>query len=347
MCDRPAVDSDPMKSNPQTFVRSAALSGVGALLSQLGVDAALLAGECGIDASALDNPELPVPGTAVVTFFEAAAERSGREDFGLLLAARQNLSILGPVWAAMRQAETVFDALQLLSRFFVVHTNGAVVGLQRLDDGGAVLSYAIRADVAVRDRQTIELGFALVCQELRRLCGADWMPRAVQFAHAAPQRLAGHRACFGAHLRFGQERNALWLDREGLQTPVGGPSDAERARQSGLLARHVDQVQAVAADVESAMRALMPFADCSREQVASFIGQSPRTMLRRLARSGTTFHRMRDRVRADIAMKYLLQSMLPARQIAEILGYSNPAAFTRAFGRQHGMAPTAVRRRAA
>jgi AraC-like DNA-binding protein len=336
-----------MKSNLQTFVRSSALCGVGALLEELGVDAAALAGECGLDSAALDNPELPVPGTAVVTFFEAAAERSGREDFGLLLSARQDLSILGPVWVAMRQAGTLFDALQLLSRFFVVHTNGAVVGLQRLEDGGAVLSYAIRADVAVRDRQTIELGFALVCQELRRLCGADWMPRAVQFAHAAPQRLAVHRGCFGTHLRFGQERNALWLDRECLLTPIGGPSDAEHASQQSLLARHVDRVQAAAAEVENAMRALMPFADCSREQVADFIGQSPRTMLRWLARSGTTFHHMRDRVRADIAMKYLLQSTLSAREIAEILGYSNPAAFTRAFRRQHGMAPTAVRRRAA
>jgi AraC-like DNA-binding protein len=334
-----------MKSNPQVFVRSAALSGVGALLQELGVDASALAGECGLDSAALDNPELPVPGTAVVAFFEAAAERSGREDFGLLLAARQDLSILGPVWAAMRHAGTLVDALQQLSSFFVVHTNGAVVGLQRLDDGGAVLSYAIRADVAVRDRQTIELGFALVCQELR-LCGADWMPLAVHFAHAAPQRLAGHRSCFGTHLRFGQERNALWLDRECLQTPLGRPSDVEHARQQSLLSRHVDRVQAAAAEVEKAMRALMPFADCSREQVADFIGQSPRTMLRWLARSGTTFHHMRDRVRADIAMKYLLQSTLMVHQIAEILGYANPAAFTRAFRRQHGLAPSTVRRNA-
>lgn len=212
-----------------------------------------------------------------VAFFEAAADRSGREDFGLLLAARQDLSVLGPVWEAMRSAGTVLDALQVLSHFFVVHTNGAIVGLQRLAEGAAVLTYAIRADVTARDRQTIELGFALVCQELRRHCGAAWVPVAVQLAHAAPRRLASHRRCFGRNLSFAQERNAVWLDRACLQTPIGGHSHAEYVSQMRSLVPRVDRAQTVVADVELAMRALMPVADCNREQVAMMTGQSPRT----------------------------------------------------------------------
>ncbi len=336
-----------MNGEQPAYVRSAALRGAAVLLQELEVDGVGLAGECGLDAAALDHPDLPVPGAAVVAFFEAAAERCGREDFGLQLAARQDLSILGPVWSAMRSAGTVLDALQVLSHFFVVHTNGAIIGLQRLADGAAIVTYAIRADLSKRDRQTIEIGFALLCQELRRHCGATWMPLAMQFAHAAPLRLASHHRCFGRNLSFAQERNAVWLDRICLQTPIDGHSHAEHVIQMSSLASRVNRAQAAAAEIELAMRGLMPFADCSREQVARLTGQSPRTMQRRLASIGTTFHRMRDRVRADIALKYLLQSTLPARQIAEMLGYSNPAAFTRAFWRQHGMAPSAVRRRTA
>jgi AraC-like DNA-binding protein len=208
--------------------------------------------------------------------------------------------------------------VQVLSHFFVVHTNGAIVGLQRLAEGAAVLTYAIRADVTARDRQTIELGFALVCQELRRHCGAAWVPVAVQLAHAAPRRLASHRRCFGRNLSFAQERNAVWLDRACLQTPIGGHSHAEYVSQMRSLVPRVDRAQTVVADVELANCALMPVADCNREQVARMTGQSPRTMQRRLAAVGSTFHRLRDRVRADIAMKYLVQSTLPASQIAEL-----------------------------
>jgi len=56
-----------------------------------------------------------------------------------------------------------------------------------------------------------------------------------------------------------------------------------------------------------------------------------------------TFQQLRDRVRADIALKYLCQSSLRAAQIGEILGYSEPAAFSRAFRRQHGFTPHQAR----
>jgi hypothetical protein len=102
---------DPKNGEQPAYVRSAALRGAAVLLQELGVDGVVLARECGLDAAALDNSDLPVPGAAVVAFFEAAADRSGREDFGLLLAARQDLSVLGPVWEAMRSAGTVLDAL--------------------------------------------------------------------------------------------------------------------------------------------------------------------------------------------------------------------------------------------
>jgi len=335
-----------MNSRHPAYVRSAVLEGAAALLGELGVDAAGLAEACGLDPAALDESDLPVPGAAVVAFFEAAAERSRCENFGLQLAARQDLSILGPVWTAMRSAATVLEALQALASFFVVHTSGAMVGFERMADGGGVVTYALRADVGARDRQTIELGLALLCQEMRRHCGAGWMPRAVQFAHSAPRQSASHRRWFGLNLAFAQERNAVWLDRACLQTPIDGSSRAEHVRQRTALTHRLDRAQAAAAEVELALRALMPFAECSREQVARLTGQSLRTLQRRLARLGTTFHRMRDRVRADLAMKYLLQSRLPAYQIAEMLGYSNPGAFTRAFRRQHGVAPSAVRRRA-
>jgi AraC-like DNA-binding protein len=69
-----------------------------------------------------------------------------------------------------------------------------------------------------------------------------------------------------------------------------------------------------------------------------------RTLQRRLAEAGTSFQGLRNRVRADIALKYLRQSSLQAAQIAEILGYSEPAAFMHAFRRQHGFTPSQARR---
>jgi AraC-like DNA-binding protein len=334
----------PFAESRQVWVRSGVLAGAAPLLTELGVDAAALAADCGLNPEAFDQADLPVPGPAVVGFFESAAERSGCEDFGLRLAARQDLSILGPLWMTMRSAMTVRDALQVLAQFFVVHTSGAVVGVEPQADGSAVVSYALSAGVSPRDRQTVELGLALLCHELRLHCGAGWMPRAALLAHDRPRCLASHRRVFGPQLHFAQERNALWIERESLDTRLSGHSLPTHAMLKKLLVGRLDGAAAVASKVEAAMRALMPFADCSREQVARLTHLSQRTLQRRLAEAGTSFQDLRDRVRADIALKYLRQSSLQAAQIAEILGYSEPAAFTRAFRRQHGMTPSAARR---
>ena len=334
----------PTAPNRNVWVRSGVLAGAAELLAELGVDADALAAECGLDLAALSLPDLPVPGEAVVAFFETAAECSGCEDFGIRLASRQDLSILGPLWMTMRSAQTVRDSLQVLAQFFVAHTSGAVVGFEPQADGSAIVSYALSAGVSPRDRQTIELGLALLCNELRLHCGAAWQPRAAQFAHGRPRSLASHRRAFGPQVHFAQERNAVWIDPACLGTPLSGSSMPTHAMLKRLLVSRVDGAQAVASKVEGTMRALMPFAHCDRVQVARLTHLSERTLQRRLAAAGTSFQELRDRVRADIALKYLRQSSLQAAQIAEILGYSEPAAFTRAFRRQHGLTPSEARR---
>jgi AraC-like DNA-binding protein len=331
--------------NRSVWVRSGVLAGAAELLAELGVDADTLAAECALDPAARSQPELPLPGDAVVAFFEGAAERSGIEDFGIRLASRQDLSVLGPLWLTMRSAQTVRDSLQVLAQFFVVHTSGALVGMEPQADGSAIFSYALSAGVSARDRQTIELGLALLCNELRQHCGTAWTPRAATFTHDRPKSLTSHRRAFGPRVRFAQERNAVWIDRGCLDTVLSSRSMPTHALLTKLLVSRVDGAQAVAAKVEGAMRALMPFADCSREQVARVANLSQRTLQRRLAEAGTSFQQLRDRVRADIALKYLRQSSLQAAQIAAILGYSEPAAFTRAFRRQYGFTPSAARQR--
>lgn len=325
------------------WVRSGVLAGVPDLLGEFGVDAEPLAERCGLDPAALQQPDLPVPAAAVVRLFEAAADATRREDFGLLLSARQNLSVLGPLWMTMRSARTVRDALQVLAEFFVVHTTGALVGMRLHDDGGASISYSLAAGVSPHDRQTIELGLALLCQELRSHLGAGWVPRAVQLCHDRPASMRSHQRCFGRALSFNQDRNAIWIDAATLAAPLAAASQPSHALLRRLLVGRRDTASAVAAKIEATMRELMPFADCTREGVARLVELSERTMQRRLAEAGTTFQELRDRVRADIALKYLRQSSLRAAQVGEILGYSEAAAFTRAFKRQHGITPSAAR----
>jgi AraC-like DNA-binding protein len=78
-------------------------------------------------------------------------------------------------------------------------------------------------------------------------------------------------------------------------------------------------------------------------EVAAAQHVSPRTLIRRLKRAGTSFQAIRDDVRQTVARDFLLNSDLAISRIASRLGYQDPSNFGRAFRRWHGVSPRAFR----
>jgi AraC-like DNA-binding protein len=73
---------------------------------------------------------------------------------------------------------------------------------------------------------------------------------------------------------------------------------------------------------------------------------SPRTLQRRLGEEGTTFRQVLAGTRLQLAEALLADGDLPVTAVALRLGFSETAAFSRAFRRWTGESPSARRRRA-
>ena len=80
------------------------------------------------------------------------------------------------------------------------------------------------------------------------------------------------------------------------------------------------------------------------EDVARARGETSRTLQRRLAEVGLTWRQLRDTVREDEARFLLVHGGQSLSGIAEALGFSSQAVFTRAFVRWTGGAPARLRR---
>jgi len=78
--------------------------------------------------------------------------------------------------------------------------------------------------------------------------------------------------------------------------------------------------------------------------VAESVHTSPRTLQRRLRGAGLTYARVVQQVRLEIAGRMLRDPDRKIRDVARVLGYSDPAHFTRAFQRWTGLTPRAFRR---
>ncbi len=75
------------------------------------------------------------------------------------------------------------------------------------------------------------------------------------------------------------------------------------------------------------------------------LGMSPQVVRRRLADEGTSYQVIKDLVRRDQAQRLLSNLELSIVDVAEMIGFSEPAAFSRAFKKWTGSTPAHYRAR--
>ena len=96
-------------------------------------------------------------------------------------------------------------------------------------------------------------------------------------------------------------------------------------------------------EVEQAIEPLLGDAQVSINGVARALGMSRQTLYRRLKAEGVTFEEILDAKRRQLAVRYLGLDGVSVKAAAYRLGFSDPAAFSRAFKRWTGISPSSFR----
>jgi len=131
-----------------------------------------------------------------------------------------------------------------------------------------------------------------------------------------------------------------------------GPPPGDRRRGGDFVAFLGDLIQSFAAapqprcfrkDVEQAIEPMLAEGEVSIDRVARSLGMSRQTLYRRLKKEGVTFEEILDARRRQLAIRYLKFDRFSVKAVAYKLGFSDPAAFSRAFKRWTGLSPSTVR----
>ncbi|MBM6595259.1 helix-turn-helix domain-containing protein [Microvirga pudoricolor] len=96
-------------------------------------------------------------------------------------------------------------------------------------------------------------------------------------------------------------------------------------------------------DLRRLLRTELLKSTCSAAKVARLFSMHRRTMSRHLRTEGLAFRQVANQIRYEIACQLLQNTDMALSQIAAALKYSEPSAFTRAFRRWSGQAPSAWR----
>ncbi|MEZ5662680.1 MAG: AraC family transcriptional regulator [Burkholderiaceae bacterium] len=324
-------------------VRAASLAGYVDLAQSLGLDARALLRRAGLAQRALEDPETPLSAAAVRALLEDSAQASGIEDFGLRMAARRQLSSLGPISLVLKDEPTARAALDTLCRYLRL-LNASL--LTKVEDHAPLV--IIREEILVEQlastRQSMELAVGVMFRILHELLGPPWKPVRVCFKHRPPGDTHAHKAFFGAAVDFNSEFNGIVCNAADLQTQLPGnnPEMARFARQyldRALSGRN----QSTKATVQQLIAALLPGGRCTSQQVAQHLGVDRRTIHRHLARDGESFATLLQSVRSELVLRQVKDSDLPLSEVAQLLGFAAPAAFSHWFRSTFGCSVTAWR----
>jgi AraC-like DNA-binding protein len=317
------------------------------VLRELGANSDALVTEAGVDPLLLRDPENTIAFRTVGRLLEHCARRTGCSHLGLLVGQKSKVTALGVVGLLGQHSPDVGTALHNLIKHLHLHDRGGVASLERSGEF-AHLAYGIyEHDVPGRD-QIYAGSMAHIYNLMRGLCGAAWSPTEVLFPFRKPHNPEPFQRCFHAPLRFDAEHCALFFRATWLSHPLAAADPRVREALEALVGRLEGRsAGSIVPSVQRSLRTMLMRGQFSEAGIAQAFAVHRRTLNRRLEVEGTTFRRLLDDARFEVARQLLRDSDAAIDQIAGCLGYSGSTAFGRAFRRWSGLAPQAWRTGAA
>jgi AraC-like DNA-binding protein len=183
-------------------------------------------------------------------------------------------------------------------------------------------------------------------QLTRNVTGRRIVAREIRFPNPPPADIQPYRDWFGCPVLFDQPQTSVRFPQALLTLPMRQPDTVLLS----ILERQADDLLAQlppSGDFEQAVRRciarLVREGQPELDRVANELHVSARTLHRRLAVDGINFRALRESIRQHLAEDYLAEPSLQLAEIAQLLGYSEQSAFTRAFRRWSGQTPYAYR----
>lgn len=320
--------------------------GVVDMFEASGLDTAHILRAADLDPAVLGDPDARVPTEKMSRLWRIAVEVSGDPTIGLAhphVPKPGNFDIVG---YSMLSSRTLHDALTAFSRHMRLVSDAAELTLD--DDGAAV---GVRFDLfGGREpipRQRIEFDLLTILTFCRWVSGRHVVPLRLSLVYPEPGDVRHFVESFQCPLHFDAAFNGLIFARDDLAVALPAFNPTVAALHDGLVRERLAAFDGTGLGV----RVCREIARClvtgvpRREAVARALSIGERTMQRRLHEEGTTFERLLDLTRCDLAQHYLARPDLSVAEVAYLLGFADPGTFFRACRRWFGASPGQFRTR--
>ncbi len=310
---------------------------------QNGFSRASILSSAGLPQTLLDDPSGRVSLQAIWQLLDAILTLGGPPALAFEAGLRMPLTAHGSLGYALMCAGTPRQAIHILERFWHLRGRGFVLTVESTNVG---LFFEVIAEAALPETlRDIQLSAILTSMYQAMQFMMPMLPTEDEiWLHGAmPEGFERWQDKLPT-MRFAMPRAGISLrgDLSALDQPLptANPEALAQAlsqceRESVLMTEDDDIVRRVRA-------AMTPDNDGypTPEQLAARLHLTPRTFRRRLHEQGQSYQQLLEQARRRDSCRLLAQPELEIRRIGELLGYTDPANFTRAFRGWTGMAPS-------
>jgi AraC-like DNA-binding protein len=266
----------------------------------------------------------------------------------LRFAEAVDMSEFSVVGLLTHASETMMDALIQLNRYgqLVIEVDVGPQGQRYVPEFNQTGAWLVDTRKNPNDfPELTESSFTRLITGPRRILPRPHVLEA-HVTHPEPAHREAYDRIWRCPITFNSDRNALRMDASLAEHRVR----LHPAYVFGILSSHADQLlknlknsKSTRGRVESLLMPLLHTGDINMNAIAADLGRSPRTLHRNLKEEGVTFEQVLDELRHKLALHYLAGQRVSVNETAYLVGFSDPASFSRAFKRWTGRSPREVR----
>ena len=269
------------------------------------------------------------------------------DDPGFWLDSTTDVSIsdYGLLGYAMMSSATLDQAIQIAVKYH--KTAGAMYELSFLREGHeAILRLDHLLAGGMVSRLMIEELFMGITPLISLLTGSPFQPDKIYFNYEPGTYLARYQRAFNCEIEFRSQHceyrfNADLLSKKLADADSNVAKSCEDACRKLLIQMEIEE------DLTSRICHLLlskPGEFPKLGVIASRLSMGTRTLRRRLKGLDTSYQKILDDVKKELAIEYLQSTNLSVQEISDLLGYSEVTNFRRAFVKWVELSPYQYRR---
>ncbi|MEO1243271.1 MAG: AraC family transcriptional regulator [Pseudomonadota bacterium] len=317
-----------------------------------GADEAALCKAADLTPDLLFDQDNRVPIDSYMALMRTAKVETDNPALALEYGAESDFQKFSVVGLISHASADMTEAFEQLNRY-----GKLVIEVEGLGDGPRFELVQRDGGLWMEDRRTHPNDFPELTETTwsRFICGSrrdfpqETFALEAHVTHDAPSHAAEYEKIWQVPVTFGGDRNAIGFNPDWVHVKI----QPENRYVFGVLSDRADALlkalegsKTLRGQVEGLLIPMLHTGDIGIKTISEKMGMSRQTLFRKLKAEDVTFAQVLDDLRREMAMNYLTGKKVSVNETAYLVGFSDPASFSRAFKRWTGINPRAARQNA-